>query len=391
MTEKRRLVSFSEFKATMSYESLTGMFETDAVHQIIRFVPSNGMDPVYLHYSDIMAEDTVIRDADAPADENAAADEKKHDKDADKREKPYFAEFYLYIMLSDPERPNVRIPFIFQKTLRDSVLGKRAVEDSYVIKRWVRAAMKEPIIETAYAAEDEEKKQELMRRERSSWICPKCNYINQGIRSICMSCGISRSEAIVAEGGKADLNSGRPLIRFIYFEPTRSCETLTGLFEIDAVHQLVRFTPNNTSAPQMCHYRDIADVEVIQKNQTVSHENDDHDFDRPDDIYLVEFYLYVMLSTENRESLRIPFIFQKTLKESVLGRRAIQDSNTIKRWLRDAMHEPDRETAFADDAEIDELVAAEKDPNSWDCPRCGYRNKSSRVLCYSCNYRSAKR
>ena len=132
-------------------------------------------------------------------------------------------------------------------------------------------------------------------------------------------------------------------------------------------------------------------MEVIQKNQTVSHENDDHDFDRPDDIYLVEFYLYVMLSTENRESLRIPFIFQKTLKESVLGRRAIQDSNTIKRWLRDAMHEPDRETAFADDAEIDELVAAEKDPNSWDCPRCGYRNKSSRVLCYSCNYRSAKR
>jgi hypothetical protein len=105
----------------------------------------------------------------------------------------------------------------------------------------------------------------------------------------------------------------------------------------------------------MCHYRDIADVEVIQKNQTVSHENDDHDFDRPDDIYLVEFYLYVMLSTENRESLRIPFIFQKTLKESVLGRRAIQDSNTIKRWLRDAMHEPDRETAFADDAEIDEV------------------------------------
>ena len=44
MTEKRRLVSFSEFKATMSYESLTGMFETDAVNQIIRVVTSTGMD-----------------------------------------------------------------------------------------------------------------------------------------------------------------------------------------------------------------------------------------------------------------------------------------------------------------------------------------------------------
>lgn len=382
MAENKRLASFSKFSATMSYESLTGMFETDAVHQLIRFVPSNGMDPTYLHYADILEADTIYHETakgyGEPDDESTVV------KSDEKGELPYFSEFYLYIMLSDPDKPNVRIPFIFQKTLKDSVLGKRAMEDSYVIKRWVRGAMKEPQIETAFETEDELRQQELELRARSTWTCPKCSYVNRGIKSICMSCGLSRNAAIEEEGGYADINYGRLLVPFSKFETTRSCETLTGIFEVDAVHQLVRFTPNNGTQPQLCHFRDIFDVEVIQKKQTVTTE--EFEFETRD--YLVEFYLYVMLNIPDRDSLKIPFIFQKTLKDSVLGRRTVSDSNTVKRWLRDAMHEQDRETAFASQEEIGEYQKALDDEHGWTCPVCSWRNSGIKSRCISCSYNS---
>ncbi len=384
MAENKRLASFSKFSATMSYESLTGMFETDAIHQMMRFVPSNGMDPTYLHYADILEADTIFHDTDKGYDESGEGT--GEDEKAAKEEKPYFSEFYLYIMLSDPDKPNVRIPFIFQKTLKESLLGKRAVEDSYVIKRWVRGAMKEPPLDTAYESDDDIRLMEAAKRSASSWICPKCSYVNRGIRSICMSCGVSRASVIAGEGGVSDLNAGRLLTRFAQFEATRTCETLTGVFEVDAVHQLVRFIPNNTTQPQLCHFRDIFDVEVIQKNQTITSENDE-DYGR-DNEYLVEFYLYVMLNLPDRDSLKIPFIFQKTLRESVLGRRAISDSNTVKRWLRDAMHENDRETAFATEEEAAEYQKAEQDPHGWTCPVCSWKNGGVKSRCTSCGYNS---
>lgn len=381
MSENKKLASFSSFKPTMSYESLTGMFEMDSVHQMLRFVPSNGMVPTYLHYQDILEADTIYHDSKyaSPGEDEDTGDKKDPEE---KNDNPYFTEFYLYILMADPDRTNVRLPFIFQRTLKDSVLGKRAVEDSYVIKRWVRGAMKEPVLETAYEPEDDKR---VPVREISSWVCPKCSYINKGIKSICMSCGISRSQAIESEGGVADVNLGRTLARFNEFEATKSCETLTGVVEIDTVRQLIRFIPNNSTLPQLCHYRDIFDVEVIQKNQTVSAE-EEYDFVGRDRVYMTEFYLYVMLNLPDRAELKIPFIFQKTLKDSVLGRRAISDSNTVKRWLRDAMHEPDRETAFASKEDIALLEKAREDAEGWDCPVCSWRNPGVKVRCLSCGY-----
>ncbi|MBQ5330442.1 MAG: hypothetical protein J6F31_04225 [Oscillospiraceae bacterium] len=385
MEEKKRLAGYDVFKSTMSYESLTGMFEMDAVHQMMRFVPSNGMVPVYMHYQDILEADTIFHDSKyANADGEDEGAEKKTDP-GEKNDAPYFTEFYLYVLMADPERGNVRIPFIFQRTLKDSVLGKRAIEDSYVIKRWVRGAMKEAPLDTAYEAEDTKRKEELAKRDTSSWICPRCSYVNRGIKSICMSCGISREDAFAKDGVKVDLNLGRVLVPFNDFEATKTCETLTGIVEVDAVRQLIRFVPNNATMPQLCHYRDIFDVEVIQKNQTVSAE-EEYDFEGSDRVYMTEFYLYVMLNLKDRAALKIPFIFQKTLKDSVLGRRAVSDSNIVKRWLRDAMYEHDRENAFASDVQIKEYEKAQLDPEGWDCPVCSWRNTGVKVRCTSCGY-----
>ena len=113
MAEKR-LASFAVFKPTMSYETLTGNFQMDGFHQMMRFIPSSGMDPIYLHYKDIMDADTVMKMS-AYAGLTPTPDE-----EAKTGEEPYIAEFYLYVMLNDADRGNVRIPFIFQKTLADS-------------------------------------------------------------------------------------------------------------------------------------------------------------------------------------------------------------------------------------------------------------------------------
>ncbi len=395
MAEEKRLVDFSVFKKTRSYETLTGLFEIDSVHQLMRFVPSNGMEPIYMHFQDVLDADVIMTDCEAPTNAYLSETELEENKD-EKDEHPYFSEFYLYVTLKDPERTNVRIPFIFQKTLKTSALGKRAVEDSYSVRRWVRGSMKEPVLDTAYATEEEIRRQEELQRKQEdhssvvSWTCPRCSYINLGIRSICMSCGISRAEAIREEGGVADVNAGRPLVRFSVFETSKSCEMLTGIFEVDTVHQLVRYTSNNGGYPVYAHYRDILDVEVVQKNTTVTRDDDVPEDEKTEDIYMVEFYLYVMLSLSDREAMRIPFIFQRTLKDSVLGRRAVNDSNIVKRWLRDAMHEPSRETAFADEEDLAEMERAEKDPYGWNCPHCSYRNRAVRTICLSCGYNTVK-
>ncbi len=376
---ERRLAGFGAFKPTMSYETLTGVFEMDSVHQMMRFLPSSGMDALHLHYSDILDADTVMTDS------ATAGLVPEEGENAVSGEKPYISEFYLHILLADPKRSNVRIPFIFQRTLKDSVLGRRAVEDSYVIKRWVRGAMKEQPVDTAYATEEELREEEAARKDKDSlvWTCPRCSYINLGMRSMCMNCGISRSDAVRSEGGTADAFLGRTLARISLFEPSKSCETLTGLFEADTVHQMVRFTPNNGGKPVYAHYRDILDVEAVQKTSVISDENA---FDEKEQEYFTEYYLYIMLNLRNKASIEIPFIFQRTLRDSVLGRRAVSDCNTVKRWLRDAMHEPARETAFADEEQLKELSEAEKDVYGWDCPKCGYRNRNSRLQCVLCGH-----
>ena len=379
MAEKR-LASFAVFKPTMSYETLTGNFQMDGFHQMLRFVPSSGMDTIYLHYKDILDADTVMKMA---AHEGLSPDP---EEETVKGEEPYIAEFYLYVMLADPDRPNVRIPLIFRRTLADSVLGKRAIEDSYVLKRWVRGAMKEPEIETAYATEEEIRAEEekVQSKDALIWTCPKCSYINLGMRSMCMNCGVSRAQVMKEQGGIIDKYSGRALAKFTVFEPSRSCEMLTGLFEDDTVHQMFRFTPNTGGTVQYLHYRDILDVEAIQKTVIVTSEESDS-YGR-EDLYFSEFYIYIMLSLEERASMDIPFIFQRTLRDSVLGRRATDNANTIKRWLRDAMHEPAREAAFADEATIAEMEAGRNDPYGWSCPMCGYPNRSSRIKCLSCGH-----
>ena len=381
MPKEKKLASFAVFKPTMSYETLTGNFQMDGFHQMMRFLPSSGMDPLYLHYKDILDADTVIKTSSVPGLEP----EPDNDKDENK---PYISEFYLYIMLSDPDRGNVRIPFIFRKTLAESVLGKRAIEDSFVVKRWVRAAMKEPEIETAFATEEELREQEekVQQKDALIWTCPRCAYINLGMRSICMECGVSRAQVIKEQGGVADRNIGRALAKFTVFEPSRSCEMLTGLFEVDTVHQMFRFTPNTGSPPQYIHYRDILDVEAVQKTTVVTSEESDT-YGR-EDVYLTEFYIYVMLSLESRAFIDIPFIFQRTLRDSVLGRRATDNANTVKRWLRDAMHEPAREAAFADEETLAEMESNRNDPYGWVCPMCEYPNRSSRIKCLSCGYDS---
>ena len=146
---------------------------------------------------------------------------------------------------------------------------------------------------------------------------------------------------------------------------------------------MVRFTPNNGGKPVYAHYRDILDVEAVQKTSVISDENA---FDEKEQEYFTEYYLYIMLNLRNKASIEIPFIFQRTLRDSVLGRRAVSDCNTVKRWLRDAMHEPARETAFADEEQLKELSEAEKDVYGWDCPKCGYRNRNSRLQCVLCGH-----
>ena len=379
MAEKR-LASFAVFKPTMSYETLTGNFQMDGFHQMMRFIPSSGMDTIYLHYRDIMDADTVMKMS-AYASLTPSPEEQ-----AKEGEEPYIAEFYLYVMLNDPDRGNVRIPFIFQKTLADSVLGKRAIEDSYVLKRWVRGAMKEQILDTAYASEEELRAEEeqVQQKDALVWTCPKCSYINLGMRSMCMNCGVSRAQVLKEQGSIIDRNMGRPLAKFTVFEASRSCEMLTGLFEDDTVHQMFRFTPNTGGTVQYLHYRDILDVEAVQKTAVVTSEQSDS-YVR-EYIYLTEFYIYIKLSLENRASLDIPFIFQRTLHDSVLGRRAVDNANTVKRWLRDAMHEPAREGAFADADTIAEMELGRNDPYGWVCPLCEYPNRSSRIKCLSCGY-----
>lgn len=203
--EERRLASYIVFSPTKSYKTISGKFEIDEVHQMMRLVPYFGGEAQHFHYQDIIDAELVQNDSAVLKTSTTSMITRAAlgsiisggmsivaGATAKQNQISYIDSLYLRIYVKNNSVPTIKVSFISAKTATNSLEANGAMSNIEAVLGHIKQAQQAKPKETAYASS--------IPSERATpscsgkWHCPECDYINNG--NTCINCGASKPENI---------------------------------------------------------------------------------------------------------------------------------------------------------------------------------------------------
>ncbi|MCH5192986.1 MAG: hypothetical protein J1F11_03425 [Oscillospiraceae bacterium] len=243
-------------------------------------------------------------------------------------------------------------------------------------------------------------------------FCSKCGKQAEG--EFCWNCGaklyVPPSDDVKQDSNSVPLAKQKPLAPYSSFRPTAEYPLATGSFEIDSVHQMIRFMPTTGYNGVYFHYQDIIDAELVQNGSSVFKTSTSSMITRSiigsaisrdfgiiagatakvnEKKYIDELYIRVLLKTPTYSNAKIPLINERVPQDSILSRIAMDKIETVLAQIRLAQNTPPVETAYAQYG-LSTVVHEPKPQNisignqNWRCPECDYSNGGTVSNCINC-------
>lgn len=243
-------------------------------------------------------------------------------------------------------------------------------------------------------------------------FCSKCGKQAEG--EFCWNCGsklfVPASDNVSNQLKEATVE--RVLVPFSSFKADTTYAIATGSFEIDNVHQIMRFMPSRGYEGVYFHFQDIFDAELIQNGSSVFKTSTSSMITRAilgsaisngfgiiagvtakrnEQQYIDELYVRVMLKNTARPLAKIPFITGRIPRNSHTAEIAMGNIETVLTQIKLAQSTPAIETAYAQSG-ISAIAKSVNRPSTgvsvgnqnWRCPECDYSNRGTVSTCSSC-------
>lgn len=203
--EEKRLASFIVFSPTKTYKTVSGKFEIDEVHQMMRLVPLFGGEPQNFRYQDIIDAELVQNDSAVLKTSTASMITRAAlgslisggmsiiaGATAKQNQISYIDSLYLRIYVKNNSSSMIRVNFITAKTSANSPEANAAMANIEAVLGHIKRAQQEQIKETAYSGSAAPVRTGPVNSGK--WHCPECDYINNG--NTCVNCGEPKPRGI---------------------------------------------------------------------------------------------------------------------------------------------------------------------------------------------------
>ena len=243
-------------------------------------------------------------------------------------------------------------------------------------------------------------------------FCSNCGKQAEG--DFCWNCGaklfIPHNDNVSNQSKK--IVQEKILVPFSSFRADITYTISTGLFEIDNIHQIMRFMPHKGDEGIYFHFQDIFDAELVQNGSSVFKASTSSMITRAilgsaigngfgiiagatakknEHQYIDELYVRVMLKNTKCPVAKIPFITGRIPRNSHLAETAMENIETVLTQIKLAQSTPVIDTAYTQNS-IDFIVKPINQPSqsvstgnqNWRCPECDYSNKGTVSTCFSC-------